>query len=128
MDYKDYSEPYKDMGETFVEIILQEKDSQHIIKKIEMWTGDFDSILDEIPLNEDGMFVGLAYHHNIDFPWQELSPTPWKMDDLEISLSQLLYVKDNLKEERLLPICEDICDILENATNCENTVFIRYYY
>lgn len=128
MEYKDYSEPYKDMGEAFIEIILQEKDSQDILKKIEMWAGDFDSILDEIPLNEDGMYVGLAYHQNIDFPWKELSPDPWEMDDLDISLSQMLYVKSNLDDDSLQPICEDICDILDKAVNSNNRVFVRYFY
>ncbi|HOJ78947.1 MAG TPA: hypothetical protein PLZ08_09895 [Bacillota bacterium] len=128
MEYIDYSEPYKDMGEAFIEIILQEKDSQHTLKKIEMWIGDFDSILDEIPLNEDGMYVGLAYHQNIDSPWKELSPVPWEMDDLRISLSQMLYVRSNLNQENLMPLCDDICDILGKAINGKNKVLVRYFY
>ena len=93
-----------------------------------MWIGDFDSILDEIPLNEDGMYVGLAYHQNIDSPWKELSPVPWEMDDLRISLSQMLYVRSNLNQENLMPLCDDICDILGKAINGKNKVLVRYFY
>lgn len=128
MDYKDYSDPYHDLGEAFVEIILQEKDSKDILKKIEMWIGDFDSILDEIPLNQDGMYVGLAYHQQIDMPWWKLEPNPWKMDDLEVSLTQLQYVNGILTEENLLPICEDMCDILNKAINGNHKVFVKYFY
>jgi len=58
-----------------------------------MWVGDFDFIMDLIPLNEEGMYVALATHYQVDIPWNNEDETPWEIDDLEITLSQLLYAK-----------------------------------
>ncbi len=124
MYYKDYSRPYAELGEVCIEIQLQDSLSKECLKKILVWSGDFDSIISSIPLNEEGEYVALAYHYHIDMPWFFLDPNPWKMDDVEISLGQLKII--DINDERKIIIWKDICSILEEAVKGKNDVLITY--
>jgi hypothetical protein len=124
MYYKDYSQPYARPGETCIEIQLQDNTSKECLKKILIWSGDFDSIVSKIPLNEEGEYVALAYHYNVDWPWEELAPSPWKMDQLKMSLTQLKEIE--IHDEREIIVWNDICSILEEAIKDKNTVLITY--
>lgn len=125
MYFKDYSEPYVELQDPNIEIILKDMVSDQIEEKIIIWEGDFDSILSEIPLNEDGEYVALAYHQNIDFPWEKMEPDYWCMDYLNESLEQIMYVKDMIEDDTRKEICKDICRIINKAINNENSVLVR---
>lgn len=90
MYFKDYSEPYVELQEPNIEIVLKDMNTNEIEEKIIIWEGDFDDILSVIPLNEEGEYVALSYHQNIDFPWEKIEPDYWTMDYLDESLEQLL--------------------------------------
>ncbi|MCI8668179.1 MAG: hypothetical protein HFI34_01455 [Lachnospiraceae bacterium] len=125
MYFKDYSEPYVELQDPNIEIILKDMVSDQIEEKIIIWEGDFDSILSEIPLNEEGEYVALAYHQNIDFPWEKMEPDYWIMDYLNESLEQIMYVKDMIEDDTRKEICKDICRIINKAINNENSVLVR---
>jgi len=131
--------------EAFIDIAFLPKKSEIFSDLITMWIGDFQSLMDMIPLNDEGMYVALACHYQVDSPWEECEGEPWKVDDLEVSLSQLLNIKDTLfkkakdfnslnnsieyeKCSKLLQICNDICFLFDKAASGYGQVFIKYYY
>ena len=98
-----------------------------------MWIGDFETIMNLIPLNDEGMYVAFGFHYQVDTPWEEREGEPWEVDELELSLNQLLGVKHLLHEKSedgilLFNICSDICEIFQKACNKQGKVFIKYYY
>lgn len=93
--------------------------------KIRQRKNGFDDILSGIPLNEDGMYVALAYHRNIDFPWEEPEPDYWVMDCLNESLQQLKDVEDKIEDSFRRTICKDISRIVEKAIINGKTVLLR---
>lgn len=110
----------------------EKRDDSEIIT---MWIGDFVAIMDLIPLNAEGMYAALAFHYQVDTPWEEREAEPWEVDELELSLNQLLGVKNLLHEKEksedgmlLFNICNDICEILQKAADKQGRAFIRYYY
>lgn len=125
MYFKDYSEPYTELQEPNIEIVLKDMDSNEIEDKIIIWEGDFDDILSKIPLNEDGEYVALAYHQNIDFPWDKMEPNYWVMDYLNESLEQVEYVENEVEDNDIRDICKDICRIIKKAINNRKSVLIR---
>ncbi|MCI9079620.1 MAG: hypothetical protein HFH68_12005 [Lachnospiraceae bacterium] len=125
MYFKDYSEPYAELQDSNIEILLKDINLNEIEEKIIIWEGDFDSILSEIPLNKDGEYAALAYHQNIDFPWEKLEPGYWVMDYLNESLKQLEYVKSIIEDDMQRDICKDICRIINNAINNGKLVLIK---
>lgn len=74
---------------------------------------------------EDGEYVALAYHQNVDFPWEEMEPNYWVMDYLNESLEQLKYVEDKIEDNNTRDICKDISRILRKAINNKKSVLIR---
>ena len=123
------------MYEAFIDIMFLPNEKQEYSDIITMWVGDFEAIMDLVPLNEEGMFAALAFHYQVDAPWEEKEDEPWEMDEPGLSLSQLLYVKNVLceKEENedralLYSICNDICEIFQKAANGQGRAFIKYYY
>lgn len=122
---KNYSEPYAELQDPNIEILLKDINLNEIEEKIIIWEGDFDSILSEIPLNEDGEYTALAYHQNIDFPWEKLEPGYWVMDYLNESLEQLEYVKSIIEDDMQMDICKDICRMINKAINNEKLVLIK---
>ena len=123
------------MYEAFIDIMFLPDEEQEYSDIITMWVGDFETIMDLIPLNGEGMFAALAFHSQVDAPWEEKEEEPWEADELELSLNQLLYVKDVLREKEenedralLCNICNDICEIFQKAANGEGRAFIKYYY
>ena len=125
MYFKDYSEAYKDFQEPNIEVSLKNEDSGEIEDKIIIWEYDFDSILSKIPLNEDGVYVALAYHANIDMPWYEMEPNDWTMDHLDESLAQLDNIKDKIDEEEIRDICKDLCRIIKKAIINKKTILVK---
>ena len=125
MYFKDYSEPYVELQEANIEIVLQDLNLNKIEDKIIIWEGDFDYILSRIPLNEDGEFVALAYHNNIDFPWEEMEPDYWVMDCLNQSLEQLNEVENKIENSYIRTICKDISRIVEKAIINGKAVLVR---
>lgn len=123
------------MYEAFIDIAFLPNEKQEYSDIITMWAGDFEAIMDLIPLDSEGMYVALAFHYQVDAPWEAREDVPWELDELELSLNQLLYVNKKLCEMEndeskvlLCHICDDICDILRKAKNEEGRVFIKYYY
>lgn len=125
MYFKDYSEPYVELQEPNIEIVLKDMNTNEIEEKIIIWEGDFDDILSAIPLNEEGEYVALSYHQNIDFPWEKIEPDYWTMDYLDESLEQLKYVKDMIEDDITKDICTDICRIISKAINNGKLVLVR---
>jgi hypothetical protein len=125
MYFKDYSEPYVELQEANIEIVLQDVNSNEIEDKIIIWEADFDYILSKIPLNEDGEYVALAYHKNIDIPWYEMEPNYWAMDYLNKSLEQLNDVEEMIEDNDIRDICKDICRIVEKAIVNGKAVLVR---
>lgn len=125
MYFKDYSEPYKELQDANIEIVLQGVDSNEIEDKIIIWEGDFDNILSRIPLNKDGEYVALAYHKNVDTPWYEMEPDYWSMDYLNESLEQLNGVEEKIEDDEIRDICKDICRIIEKAIVSGKAVLVR---
>ena len=145
MNVKDYNNPSYLFFEACIDVALLPKYQDEYSDLITMSIGDFDSILMQVPVNEDGMFVALACHYHVDTPWEECNEEPWEVDELELSLSQLLYVKESFKNnkvksdyldantntvvnEKLSQICEDMCFIFSEAIKTGGKVYIRYYY
>ena len=134
MNHRDYSRKTL-LYEAFIDIMFLPNEMQDHSDIITMWAGDFESIMDLIPLNDEGMFVALAFHYQVDAPWEDREDEPWEVDELELSLKQLLYVKSVLyeKEENedkvlLCDICNDMCEIFQKAVNGQGRAFIKYYY
>lgn len=127
MYYKDHTKPYTTLQDANIEIELMDMESNEIEGKIIIWEGDFDYILSQIPLNNNGEYSALAYHHNIDFPWYCVEPEYWSMDCLEESLEQIRYVKDRIEDGFRKEICEDILKIIYQAIDRGNAVLIRRY-
>ena len=125
MYFKDYSEPYVEFQDPNIEIVLKDMNSNEIEEKIIIWEGDFDDILSAIPLNEDGEYVALAYHQNIDFPWEKMEPDYWVMDYLNESLQQVKYVKNIMEDDTIKDICKDICRIISKAIDNGKSIMIR---
>lgn len=125
MYFKDYSEPYAEFQDADIEIVLQDLNSNKIEDKIIIWEPEFDDILSRIPLNEDGEYVALAYHYNIDFPWYELEPDYWVMDCMNESLQQLKDVENKIEDNDTRTVCKDIARIVRKAILNEKTVLIR---
>lgn len=123
--FKDYSEPYAKLQDTNIEILLKDVYLNEIEEKVVVWEGDFESILSEIPLNKDGEYVALAYHYNIDFPWEKLEPGYWVMDYLDESLKQIEDVKSIIEDDIQKNICKDICKIINKAINNGKLVLIK---
>lgn len=94
-------------------------------KKLFIWEGDFNDILSEIPLNEEGKYVALAYHQNIDFLWEKMEPDYWIMDYLNESLEQVKYVKDMMQDDTRKDICKDICRMISKAINSGKFILVR---
>lgn len=138
MNYKDYSRTPV-FYEAFIDIAFLPDGSDNYSDLITMWIGDFQTLMDLVPLNDEGMYVGLACHYQVDTPWEECEEEPWKVDNIELSLSQLLNVKNLLLEKssfskpsddniRLIQICNDICIVFEKAKLKCGTAYIKYYY
>jgi hypothetical protein len=125
MYFKDYSEPYVELQDAGIEIVLQDVNSNEIEDKIIIWEADFDYILSKIPLNEDGEYVALAYHKNVDMPWYEMEPNYWAMDCLNKSLEQLNDVEVMIEDNVVRDICKDICRIVEKAIVNGKSVLVR---
>lgn len=125
MYFKDYSEPYAELQEANIEIVLQNMNSNEIEDKIIIWEGDFDDILSRIPLNKNGEYVALAYHKNVDIPWYKIEPNYWVMDYLNKSLEQLNDVEENIEDNDIRDICKDICRIIEKAIINRKAVLVR---
>ena len=137
MKYKNYSREGL-IYEASIDVLFSPKGSEEYSDLITMWIGDFETIMDLIPLNEDDMYVALAYHYQVDSPWEELENEPWEVDELETSFLQLIYVRnilsnnyqkdDNLDNKKIYEICTDICNLFKMANLGEGKVFIKYYY
>lgn len=137
MKYKNYSREGL-IYEASIDVLFSPKGSEEYSDLITMWIGDFETIMDLIPLNEDDMYVALAYHYQVDSPWEELENEPWEVDELETSFLQLIYVRnilsnnyqkdDNVDNKKIYEICTDICDLFKMANLGEGKVFIKYYY
>lgn len=125
MYFKDYSEPYVELQDENIEIVLQDLNSNEVEDKIIIWEPDFDDILSRIPLNEDGEYLALAYHHNIDMPWCEMEPDYWVMDCLNESLQQLNHVENKIEDSDTRTICKDISRIVEKAILNGKAVLVR---
>ncbi|WP_321388357.1 hypothetical protein [uncultured Enterococcus sp.] len=138
MTYRDYSKPYRDLGEAFIDIVLKhEKGTDEEISKISMWYYDFVSIITKIPLNSEGMYDGLAYHYHVDEPWKECEDELWAVDEVELSLLQLMKSKENLKSDTgqteedqttLIRICNDMIGLFKESNEGDGKVYIKYYY
>lgn len=138
MTYKDYSKPYKALGEAFIDIVLKhEKSIDEEINKISMWYYDFVSIIAKIPLNPEGMHDGLAYHYHVDEPWKECEDELWEVDEVKNSLSQLLEAKEKLEMDKiqneedfttLIKICNDMVELFEESNEEGGELYIKYYY
>lgn len=70
------------------------------------------------------MFVALAYHAHIDWPWETFDSEYWIMDCLEESVQQLKSVQDNFEEETTI-ICKDFIRMIEKAINNKMQILIR---
>lgn len=124
--------------EASIDVLFLPIGSQEYSEIVTMWIGDFQTIMDLVPLNEDDMYVALACHYQVDTPWEELEDAPWEVDELETSFLQLTYVKNilsnkyqkdgNLDNKKVYEICVDMCDIFQMAKSGEGKVFIKYYY
>ena len=125
--FKDYSKPYAELQDPNIEILLKDINLNEIEEKIVIWEGDLDSILSEIPLNKDGEYVALAYHQNIDFPWEKLELDYWVMDYLDESLKQLEYVRSIIEDDIQKDICKDICKIINKAINNRKLVLLYLF-
>ena len=125
MYFKDYSGLYAELQDPNIEIVLKNTNSNKIEEKIIIWEGDFDNILSKIPLNKDGKYVALAYHQNIDFPWEKLEPGYGIMDYLKESLEQVRYVKDVIEDNIQKDICNDICRIISKAIDKRKLVLVK---
>ena len=131
MIIKDYAIGFKELYEPFIEIILNDNlDKDNYV--IKMWGGYFNEICRSIPLNEDEMYVGLAYHYHVDTPWQEQEDEPWEIDNLKLWLHQIKQAENILKrqaqDDTELQICKDICIVLEKAIQQKRKVFIIYHF
>lgn len=135
MNHKDYSR--KGISyEAFIDIMFQFDGEEEYSDIITMWTGDFDSIMNLIPLNNEGMYVALAFHYQVDTPWEVSDDEPWEVDEIELSLKQLIDLRGILHENEnkkstslmLCHICDDMCEIFQKANNGQGKVFIKYYY
>lgn len=134
MQHKDYSRK-EILYEAFIDIMFLPNEKQEYSEIVTMWIGDFEAIMDLIPLNDEGMFDALAFHYQVDTPWEEREDEPWEVDELELSLTQLLDAKHLLYEKgkiedqlTLFNICSDICEIIQKAQNKQGKAFIKYYY
>ena len=142
MNIKNYNSP-SIYDEAYIDVALLPNNQDEYSDLITMGIFDFEYIVEEIPVNKDGMFVALACHYHVDAPWEECGEEPWEVDEIETSLSQLLYVKQlflnnksknpyletNAKKCKfLLQICEDMCFIFSEAIKTGGKVHIRYYY
>ena len=134
MKHKDYSRKAI-LYEAFIDVMFLPNEQQEYSDIITMWVGDFEAIMDLISLNNEGMYVALALHYQVDAPWEEREDEPWEADELELSLNQLLCVKNMLHEKEenadkvlLCDICNDICEIFQKAVNGQGSAFIKYYY
>ena len=125
MYFKDYSGLYAELQDPNIEIVLKNTNSNKIEEKIIIWEGDFDNILSKIPLNKDGKYVALAYHQNIDFPWEKLETVYGIMDYLKESLEQVRYVKDVIEDNIQKDICNDICRIISKAIDKRKLVLVK---
>lgn len=125
MYFKDYSGLYAELQDPNIEIVLKNTNSNKIEEKIIIWEGDFDNILSKIPLNKDGKYVALAYHQNIDFPWEKLETVYGIMDYLKESLEQVRYVKDVIEDNIQKDICNDICRIISKAIDKQKLVLVK---
>ena len=135
MNHKDYSRKGI-LYEAFIDIMFQSNDEEECSDIITMWSGDFDSIMDLIPLNNEEMYVALAFHYQVDTPWEVRDDEPWEVDEIELSLKQLIDVRSILQEKEnsknapsvLCHICDDMCEMFQKANNKQGKVFIKYYY
>ena len=125
MYFKDYAKKYSEAQEPKIEVILKDMSADEVEDKIVILELHFDEILSAIPLNEDGMYVALAYHYNIDWPWCELEPDYWIMDCLEESLQQLKKIENDFEDEETRIICKDFARIIEKAINNKKQILIR---
>ena len=137
---KDYSsELYNYLSyEQLIDISFMPNGQREYTEVVTMWSGHFRFIMNLIPLNDEGMFVGLACHYQVDWPWEKNEGEPWEIDSLELTLEQLLYVKKRLSEmkptdypvwdkKELGDICDDMCEIVRKAARGEGKAFITYY-
>lgn len=99
MNHKDYSIPYRYFQEAFIDISFKENKATIFSDVISMWGYDFNFIMEKIPLNEDGMYVGLVCHYHVDEPWVDCEDEPWEVDELEVSLSQLEFVRELFQKQ-----------------------------
>ena len=127
--------------EQLIDISFMPNGQHEYTEVVTMWEGDFSFIVDLIPLNDEGMFVGLACHYQVDRPWEEKEDEPWEIDCLELTLEQLLYAKKRLSEMKptdypewnkkelgdICDICDDMCEIVRKAARGEGKAFITYY-
>lgn len=125
MYFKDYSRPYEWLQDSNIEILLKDMALNKTEEKIIIWEGDFDSILSKIPLSKNGKYTALAYHQNIDFPWEKTEPGYWAMDYMDESLEQMEYVESIIEDDVQKDICKDICRIINKAVNNEKTVLVK---
>lgn len=92
MKYKDYSRK-KILYEAHIDIMFLPNDKKEYSEIITMWIGDFEAIMDLVGLNEEGMYTALAFHYQVDTPWEDKEDEPWEVNELGLSLNQLLDVK-----------------------------------
>lgn len=134
---KDYSSNTL-VYEQFIDISFMPNGQHDYTEVVTMWRGDFSFIVDLIPLNDEGMYVGLAFHYQVDRPWEANEEEPWEIDSLELTLEQLLYVKKRIHEMKQASysewdmtlvgdICDDICEIVKKAESGQGKAFITYY-
>lgn len=125
MYYRDYAKKYAEFQDYEIEVSLKDVYTGEVEDQIIMWDGHFYMILSEIPLNEEGMYVALAYHQNIDQPWRNLNNDYWIMDCLDESLQQLKIIENDFEDEETRIICKDFARIIEKAINNKKQILIR---
>ena len=90
--------------------IIFEIETDKYKKRLRVYDGYFDIIMEYVGLSEDGTWTGLAYYYHCDPCWE--NGDWWKIPNLEESLSQLKSVNipddEVMQETRTLALPEII--------------------
>jgi len=115
----DFYSGYEGEGEIqFITFINNEK----VI--IKLWDGYFDDIMKKIEPTTKG-WTSLAHHYNLATGWYDESP--WKLKNIVEALKQLKEVMNaEFEFEGTKGIYNEICALLANAIETNNSVYIAY--
>lgn len=91
-------------------------------KKLGMWEGYFDDIMQTFEPTEKG-WTGLAYYYNLVTGWND--EDIWRVEDTNQTLRDFQSIKKNLlKWKESSDVVDEICSLFTEAIEIKANVFI----